>query len=149
MKKWTLHTDIDEEKDRPVYKLRYWFSKTPAAAITLKFHYVTKTTTGNNIILYRIEDGHHILISILNTAALPRYIRNMLETMATKGPDREICAECGRSVAPGSRRWVNRVLIMDNYEERKAMGFKYPEGGWICEECETKLNESYHKEDDQ
>jgi len=50
--------------------------------------------------------------------------------------DKEICAVCGRSVAMGSGHFVNRVPIGDDYETRKEMGYPYPEGGWICAECD-------------
>ena len=53
--------------------------------------------------------------------------------------NKEICAECGRSVKLGSGRFVNRITICDDYETRKEMGFPYPEGEYICAECEQKI----------
>ncbi|MEW6613967.1 MAG: hypothetical protein AB1401_00625 [Thermodesulfobacteriota bacterium] len=53
--------------------------------------------------------------------------------------DKEICAECGKSVAPGSGRFVNRIFVSDNYEYRKEMGYPFPDGEHICEECEDEV----------
>lgn len=48
----------------------------------------------------------------------------------------EICNECGRSVAWGSGRFVNRVADLNDAETRRGMGKPFPEGEWVCEECE-------------
>ena len=48
---------------------------------------------------------------------------------------KEICCECGKSVKGGSGKFVNRVLNLDDLEEKKKMGFSYPEGNFICAEC--------------
>lgn len=53
--------------------------------------------------------------------------------------DEQFCAECGGSVKPGSGRYVNRVPILDDFQERVAMGYPYPEGAYICAECEEKI----------
>ena len=50
----------------------------------------------------------------------------------------EICYECGRSVARGSGRFVNRIPSFDDEETRKEMNVPYPEGGWLCAECDLK-----------
>lgn len=50
----------------------------------------------------------------------------------------EICCECGRSVKMGSGRFVNRIPELNDYETRKEMGRPYPEGDWVCEECDRK-----------
>ena len=47
----------------------------------------------------------------------------------------EICNECGASVAPGSGRFVNRVIDLNDKETRIEMGKPYPEGDYICPEC--------------
>lgn len=52
--------------------------------------------------------------------------------------EKEICNECGRSVAFGSGRYVNRVPDLDTVEERREAGKPFPEGGWLCAECERK-----------
>ena len=48
---------------------------------------------------------------------------------------KEICCECGESVKQGSGKFVNRVHNLDDLEEKKKMGFAYPEGNFICAEC--------------
>lgn len=51
------------------------------------------------------------------------------------------CNECGRSTAPGSGLFVNRVPSLDDVETHKEMGKPFPEGGYICRECEAKRHE--------
>lgn len=48
---------------------------------------------------------------------------------------KEICCECGKSVKPGSGKFVNRVPFETVIKTRKEMGFMYPEGDYICAEC--------------
>ncbi len=48
----------------------------------------------------------------------------------------DCCYECGRSVAPGSGNFVNRVPSLDSGPERASMGVPYPEGEWLCGECD-------------
>ena len=48
----------------------------------------------------------------------------------------EICNECGRSVKLGSGNFVNRVPDFNTPEERKEMGRQYPEGDFLCIECD-------------
>ncbi len=50
----------------------------------------------------------------------------------------EICSECGKSVAFGSGRFVNRVPDFNTVEERKNIGRPYPNGDFICPECDVK-----------
>lgn len=52
--------------------------------------------------------------------------------------EKEICSECGKSVAIGSGRFVNRVTDFNTVEERKNMGRLYPAGDFICPECDEK-----------
>jgi len=49
----------------------------------------------------------------------------------------EICCECGRSVKPGSGDFINRVPDCNTSEERKEMGRQYPEGDFVCAECDA------------
>jgi len=51
---------------------------------------------------------------------------------------KEICCECGRSVKPGSGLFINRVRVFDSFDERVEMGKPYPEGDFVCRECEDK-----------
>lgn len=53
--------------------------------------------------------------------------------------EKEICNECGRSVAFGSGWYVNRVPDLNSIEERIEMGKPFPEGGWLCAECEARI----------
>lgn len=50
----------------------------------------------------------------------------------------ETCNECGRYVARGSGRFVNRIPDMNSVEERKELGRPYPEGDYVCAECGEK-----------
>jgi len=52
--------------------------------------------------------------------------------------DNEICNMCGRSVAFGSGWFVNRVPDLNTKSEREAEGRPYPEGDWICAECDER-----------
>lgn len=54
--------------------------------------------------------------------------------------DKEICNECGRSVALGSGLFVNRIPDLNDYQTRVEMGKPFPEGGYVCIECDTKIN---------
>jgi len=51
---------------------------------------------------------------------------------------KEICCECGRSVSFGSGLFINRVWVFDTYVERVEMGKPYPEGCFICRECDER-----------
>ncbi len=50
------------------------------------------------------------------------------------------CNECGRSTAPGSGLFADRVPSFDDVETHEEMGKPFPEGGFICRECEAKIN---------
>lgn len=52
----------------------------------------------------------------------------------------EICNECGRSVKMGSGRFVNRIPDCNTQEERKEMGKPYPEGDFVCAECDSQAD---------
>lgn len=54
--------------------------------------------------------------------------------------EEEICSECGRSVAMSSRLFVNRVVDFIDYEQRLEMNKPFPEGAFICRECEEELH---------
>lgn len=47
----------------------------------------------------------------------------------------EICVECGLSVELGSGRFVNRIPVVDDLETKKDI-YTYPEGEYICKECD-------------
>lgn len=50
----------------------------------------------------------------------------------------EICNECGRSVKFGSGNFVNRVPDCNTIEERNEMGKRFPQGDFLCVECDEK-----------
>lgn len=47
----------------------------------------------------------------------------------------ENCNECGRSVIFGSGWYVNRVPDFNDKEIRIEMGKSFPQGDFICSEC--------------
>lgn len=51
----------------------------------------------------------------------------------------EICNECGRSVALGSGRFVNRIPDLNDEKTRREMGKPFPECDYICEECDRRI----------
>ena len=58
----------------------------------------------------------------------------------------EICNECGRSVKPGSGDFVNRVPDLNTPEERKEMGKQFPEGDFVCAECDSNADKEEYLE---
>ena len=54
--------------------------------------------------------------------------------------DIEVCNECGRRVNRGSRLFIDRVPSFDDYKARKENNLPFPEGAYICRECEEKAN---------
>jgi len=50
----------------------------------------------------------------------------------------EVCNECGRSVRLGSGWFINRVPDLNEPQERRGMGRPFPEGDFICAECDGK-----------
>lgn len=52
----------------------------------------------------------------------------------------ETCNECGNSVKIGSGFFVDRVADLNEYEDRIEMGKPFPEGEYICRECEIIIN---------
>ena len=53
----------------------------------------------------------------------------------------EICRNCGDSVAWGSGKFVNRIPDCNDVETRKENGDQFPEGEYLCSECEEKFAE--------
>jgi hypothetical protein len=52
---------------------------------------------------------------------------------------KECCCECGRLVSLGSGLFVNRVMVFDDYQTKVESGCLYPEGEFICPECEAEM----------
>jgi hypothetical protein len=50
----------------------------------------------------------------------------------------EYCSICGRSVKWGGGHFVNRVLDCNTPEERRELGRQFPEGDFICAECDSR-----------
>ena len=48
----------------------------------------------------------------------------------------EICCECGKSTKIGSGRFLYRIPITDDFEVNKALGRAYPNGRWLCKQCD-------------
>lgn len=65
-----------------------------------------------------------------------RHCGNVKEVI--KIPKTDICNECGHSVKPGSGRFVNRIPDLDDVETRREMGKPFPEGDFMCAECEDE-----------
>lgn len=55
----------------------------------------------------------------------------------------EICNHCGRSVAWGSGLFVNRIGDSNNIATRIANNLNYPEGDFVCIECDSKGADDY------
>ena len=51
----------------------------------------------------------------------------------------ELCNECGRSVKAGSGHFVNRVMDFNDYPTRIEMGKLFPQGDFICAECDEEI----------
>jgi hypothetical protein len=54
--------------------------------------------------------------------------------------EKEICNECGRSLKVGSGLFSNRIYDFNDYKTRIFMNKPFPEGSFICFECDEKLN---------
>jgi len=52
----------------------------------------------------------------------------------------ETCFECGESVKFGSGKYVNRIPSLDDVEIRKGNGAEFPEGDFICAECDESFD---------
>lgn len=52
----------------------------------------------------------------------------------------EICNECGKSVKKNSGLFVSRIIDFNSIEDRIEMGKPYPQGDFVCRECEEKFN---------
>ena len=52
----------------------------------------------------------------------------------------EICNECGESVKMGSGKRINRIPDCNTEEQRNEMGKPYPEGDFMCADCDGKIN---------
>jgi len=48
----------------------------------------------------------------------------------------DVCQDCGRSVEWGSGRFCDRIPDFDSYEDRVEKNCMFPEGAYICEECD-------------
>jgi len=55
----------------------------------------------------------------------------------------EICNHCGRSVAWGSGWFINRVGDSNNIPTRLANNLNFPEGDFVCIECDSQTADDY------
>jgi len=67
-------------------------------------------------------------------------VNRMSKTKNQSKSNVEICNECGRDVSFGSGLFINRIVDLDDYKIRKMMNKPFPEGEYICRECDEKLN---------
>ena len=61
----------------------------------------------------------------------------------------EKCNECGRSVKFGSGFFVGRIIDLNDYGYRKKMNKPFPEGEFICIECDIELSKKSSKLENQ
>ena len=57
----------------------------------------------------------------------------------------EKCNECGRSVKIGSGFFVGRIIDLNDYDYRKIMNKPFPEGDYICSECDISRDMEINK----
>ncbi|CAG0981365.1 hypothetical protein METP3_02101 [Methanosarcinales archaeon] len=50
----------------------------------------------------------------------------------------ELCSFCGKSVAWGSGKYVNRIPDLNEKEIRLKMGRPFPEGEFVCADCDVR-----------
>lgn len=55
----------------------------------------------------------------------------------------EICNHCGRDVSFGSGLFVNRAPDLNSVTTRIANNLKYPEGDFVCIECDSKTSDDW------
>lgn len=55
----------------------------------------------------------------------------------------EICNHCGRSVSFRSGLFVNRVPDFNDLGTRVANNLGFPEGDFVCIECDSKTDDDY------
>lgn len=63
----------------------------------------------------------------------------------------DLCLDCGRSTAPGSGRWVNRIAVdRERDSVDPALAARYPGvelfDGWWCAECQSVACEACEDE---
>ncbi len=66
--------------------------------------------------------------------------RNASQLLEENDQGSEACSECGQSVRTGSGRFVNRIIDLNNYRTRREMGKPYPDGDYLCAECDMALD---------
>ena len=91
------------------------------------------------------ELGEDLSVMAERGTGLKVDIKDLIEFDNTT-EDEEICEECGRSVAWGSGLFVDRVPDADDFETRRQRGVPHPVGGWICRECEEKIQQEIDME---
>jgi len=77
--------------------------------------------------------AHFGWISRAARESFQRHLAKLLEI--------QICNECGRSVALGSDLFINRVPDCNDVETRKEHGKPFPQGDFVCAECDGKGSE--------
>jgi len=57
----------------------------------------------------------------------------------------EVCNRCGRGVAFGSGRFVNRIPDFNDLSTRRANGLKHPDGDFVCFDCDSKTSDNWEQ----
>lgn len=55
----------------------------------------------------------------------------------------EICNHCGRDVSFCSGLFINRVPDLNDIQTRVINNLNYPEGDFVCRECDSKSSDEY------
>ena len=76
-------------------------------------------------------------VSRASREAFQRHLLRLLEV--------QICNECGRSVAIGTGCVVDRVPDLNDIETRKENGKPFPEGDFVCAECDANGSEEVNR----
>jgi hypothetical protein len=60
---------------------------------------------------------------------------------------KEICNHCGRSVRKDSELFIGRVPDGNDFLTRIGNGLMYPEGDFVCSECDEKTSDDFPSAD--
>jgi len=98
----------------------------------------------HSIIEFGVDDTLNIVFLI---TPVEKYLREEVadeedfiyqKLLEISAVNREICSECGESVAMGSGKFVNRIPVLDDDQIRIESSRPYWWGDFICEECDNK-----------
>lgn len=69
--------------------------------------------------------------------------------MKTTEKTTEVCNHCGRNVQFGSGLFINRVSDFNDLETRIQNGLKFPEGDFVCVECDSATSDDEYNSSEQ